>query len=101
MKDADVTDTGETGVAGTATVDVNTGVPVQSTSLGPYSRNVTVDEPDGVVRPVIVATSVIVPPSFMSFDASVEIDGVALVTTTISSGSLHAPLTAALLSSPL
>ncbi len=100
VNDPDVTDTGETGEAGTATVDVNTAVPVHDGSSGPYRRNVTDDGPDGLLRPVIVATSPTVPPSLMSSEARVAIDGVAFVTTVVSPASPQEPADGVLLASP-
>src|SRR5215211_6965189 len=82
----------------TGFVLVNTTWPVQFASSGPYRLNVIV--PVGLDAPDSVAVSEIEPPMLTFADASVEIVGLALPTTTLSSASLQAPETGSLLTSP-
>jgi hypothetical protein len=83
----------------TGTIDVNTGVAPQVASLGPKRLNVMVPVAGSV--PFRMAVSVIWPPATVSPDAWAVNVGTARVTTTDSPGSAQAPVTGALLASPL
>jgi hypothetical protein len=83
----------------TVTGEVNTGAPAHVSLLGPNSVKVMV--PVGVTPPLSVAVSEIAPPNATLGDAVVLIAGVAWAIVDVSFGALHAPVTAALLASPL
>ncbi len=83
----------------TGTVDVNSGAASHSGSAGPHSSNRM--SPVGPNPPRRWATSKMVPPTAIAADALVVITVWALLTVTISAGSLQAVVTASLLASPL
>jgi hypothetical protein len=62
---------------GYATGEVNTGAPVHSESVGPYSLKVIVAPASGLTRPATVAASDIGDPIVAEGDACVVIVGVA------------------------